>query len=120
VLGKMKVEQLVVEQAVVEQMVAEAAVGGSGAVGGGESGGGTGGSGAVGGGESGGGTLGKGKMGCCDGFGDLSFGNDGACGSLLVVPIMETWSRGGSFIQFRGKSMASKASSASSRATASG
>ena len=42
--------------------------------------------------------FGSGKIGCCDGFGGSSFGNGGACCSLLVAPIMDTCSRAGSFV----------------------
>ena len=58
------------------------------------------------------GAVGSGKIGCCDGFGGFSFGNGGGCCSFLMAPIIETWSRAGSFVIKLGKSMASKVSSA--------
>ena len=83
--------------------------------GGGETGGGE-----VNGGEVGCGAVGSGKIGCCDGFGGFNFGNGGGCCSFLMAPIIETCSRAGSFVIKLGKSMASKVSSAFSRAAASG
>ena len=63
---------------------------------------------------------GSGKIGWFDGLGGLSSGNGGVSCTLLVAPIMDTFSSLGSFMIRLGKSIASNVSSASSRATASG